>query len=631
MDSQNETRHSKENICQLISSNTIEAVKSKMEVVDVVSSFIKLKKNGANYTGLCPFHNEKTPSFTVSKEKGIYKCFGCGNSGDAIKFLVEKENLDYIGAIKWLANKYNIEVEEDGKDPIKPQPRLQKISDELVEGFAKRGISNDTLLRFKITETTEWMPGAKAEVRATCFNYYRGEELINIKFRAKNKDFKLAKDAELIFYNLNALENEKVAVIVEGEFDCLTMHECGIYNSVSVPNGAAKGAQKLPYLDNCYHYFTKIEKIILAVDNDEPGLMLREELGRRLGKERCFWVNYPEGCKDANEVLLKHGKDAVIELVENATAWPIEGIIHVEDLDEEVVDYYENGYPKGAKAHIQGFDNYVSFVPGQMTMITGIPGHGKDEFLNWILIGLARYENWPFAICGFEEPPSINITKLQEKFTGKAFDFRRDPGHRMNESEFRNSFFFLKKYFYYINLQMVGATGKAILDKAAELVMRYGIKGLVINPWNCLEHLKDNGQSETEYVSQFLTTLLNFAVKHGVHIFLVAHPTKINKDKNTKKYDVPTLYSISGSAHFYNKTYNGLCIYRDTETNIVDVYIQKVKWSWLGKLGFCTFSYDTMTRQYTNIGESHPSTESPFNNYKPTGINWGDGDEAQPF
>lgn len=581
-----------------------------MSVVEVIGDFIKLKKNGVNHVGLCPFHSEKSPSFTVSKEKQIFKCFGCGKGGDSIDFLIEHQNLDYIGAIKWLANRYSIEIEEDGRELVKPVARLEKVGSEFIAGFEKRGISNQTLLRFKITEAIEPMPLSKAEVKTICFNYFRGEDLVNIKFRCRTKDgkkdFKLAKDAELIFYNINALENEKVAVIVEGEFDCLTMHECGIYNSVSVPNGAATGSQKLKYLDNCYRYFSKLDKIILAVDNDEPGQALREELGRRLGKERCFWVHYPEGCKDANEVLLKHGKDAVREIVENCTPWPIEGIIHVEDLYEEVVDFYENGYPKGAKAHIQGFDNYLSFVPGQMTMITGIPGHGKDEFFNLIAIGLARYENWKFAVCGFEEPPAINVTKLQEKFTGKAFDFRKDPSHRMSETQFVHSIGFISEMFYYINLQMVGATGAAILAKAAELVMRYGIKGLVINPWNCLEHLKQPGQSETEYVSEFLTTLLNFAVKYGVHIFLVAHPTKINKDKNTKKYEVPTLYSISGSAHFYNKTYNGITVYRDQETNIVDVYIQKVKWSWLGKQGFCTFSYDTFTRQYTNIGESHP-------------------------
>ena len=466
----------------------------------------------------------------------------------------------------------------------------------------------------------QWMPDWQSEVKVICFNYYRGDELINIKFRSKGKtkpkDFYAPKDAEQIFYNINAIENEDTAVIVEGEIDCLSMYEAGIFNCVSVPNGASKGVQKLQYLDNCYQSFSGLKKIIIAVDNDTPGNLLKEELGRRLDKERCYLVQYPEGCKDANEVLIKHGNQGLLDLVANAKQWPIEGIIHVEELDEEVVEFYENGYPKGTSAHIDNFDNYCTFLPGQITTITGIPGHGKDEFTNLIMTGLAKFENWSFGICNFEEPPAVHVTKLQEKYTGKAFDFRRDPKHRINETEFIQSFAFLKKYFYYINMQMVGATIPAILEKGADLVNRYGIKGLLVNPWNCLEHLKAAGQSETDYVSECMTSLLNFGVKYGVHIFLVAHPTKMFKDEKTGKYKVPSLYNISGSAHFFNKTYNGLCVYRDYDTNIATVYIQKIKWYWLGKLGWVAFSYDTMIRQYMSISESHPEPKNYYETEK---------------
>jgi len=604
----------------MISSNTIEQVKAKMNIVEVVGEFVKLKKQGANLIGLCPFHNEKTPSFTVSNVREIYKCFGCGKSGDAIEFLKAHKAMDYVQAVTWLANRYGIEVEETGTDYVKPSPRLEKISLEFITGFEKRGISNDTLLRFKITEAIEWMPGAKKEVKALCFNYYRKDELVNIKFRAKGKDFKLAKDAELIFYNIDALENENVAVIVEGEFDCLTMHECGIYNCVSVPNGAAKGNQKLQYLDNCWQSFEKIEKIILAVDNDEPGNILREELGRRLGKERCLQVTYPEGCKDANEVLLKCGKEAVKTMVNTAKEWPLEGIIHVEDLFEEIVDFYMDGYPTGAVARINDFDDHLSFVAGQMTMVTGIPGSGKDEFLNLITTGLARYEDWKFGIVGFEEPASITVTKLQEKLTGKSFAFRHNPNDRMSEDEFKWSLNFIKDHFYFINAEQIGADPEIILKKSGQLVKKYGINGLILNPWNCFEHNKKDGQSETEYISASLTRINNFDVKYGVHTFLVAHPTKIEKDKNTGKYKVPTLYNISGSAHFFNKTYNGICVYRDFDTNIVDVYIQKVKWSWLGKIGFCSFNFNTATRQYIPVSGNTGSNQyqpATFSNLPP--------------
>ena len=125
----------------------------------------------------------------------------------------------------------------------------------------------------------------------------------------ENQGFELECEAishrtELIFYNLDAVKDEKVVYVVEGEIDALSLHEAGVYNVVSVPNGASKGNQKLEYLDNCWKYFEDKERIVLFTDGDEAGYALREELGRRLGFERCVKVNYPEGCKDANEILI---------------------------------------------------------------------------------------------------------------------------------------------------------------------------------------------------------------------------------------------------------------------------------------------------------------------------------------
>ncbi len=96
----------------MISSATIQQILSRIDIVDIVGSFIKLKKRGVNYLGLCPFHNERTPSFTVSPSKEIYKCFGCGRSGNSIGFLMEHEKFSYVEALKWLGAKYNITIEE---------------------------------------------------------------------------------------------------------------------------------------------------------------------------------------------------------------------------------------------------------------------------------------------------------------------------------------------------------------------------------------------------------------------------------------------------------------------------------------------------------------------------------------
>ncbi len=113
----------------MISQQTIQQILSRIDILDIVGSYVKLKKRGANYLGLCPFHNEKTPSFTVSPSKEIYKCFGCGKSGNSISFIMELEKYSYAEALRWLANKYNIEVEETEVSPEYRQ--LQQTADSL--------------------------------------------------------------------------------------------------------------------------------------------------------------------------------------------------------------------------------------------------------------------------------------------------------------------------------------------------------------------------------------------------------------------------------------------------------------------------------------------------------------------
>ena len=110
----------------MITQTTIQQILSRIDILDVIGSFVKLKKRGANYLGNCPFHNERTPSFTVSPSKEIFKCFGCGKSGNTISFIMEHEKLSYVEALRWLAARYNIEVEETERTP---EQKLQTVAD----------------------------------------------------------------------------------------------------------------------------------------------------------------------------------------------------------------------------------------------------------------------------------------------------------------------------------------------------------------------------------------------------------------------------------------------------------------------------------------------------------------------
>lgn len=584
----------------MISEETIDQVKDAINIKDVVDDYVKLKRSGSEWEACCPFHNERTPSFKVSPVKKIYKCFGCGKSGDAISFVMEHEKLAYIPAIQLLAKKYGIEVEEfEAKEFVKPIPRLEKLSQKSLEFLeAKRLISNNTLLRFNVTEAMEWMPQHSKEVLCICFNYYKDGELVNIKFRGPEKSFKLAKDAELILYNLDAIKGEKKAIIVEGEIDCLTLHECGIYPVVSVPNGTPpNGKFRLEYMDNCWQYFTDKEEVIIATDNDTVGRKLRDELARRIGVEKCKQVLFPEGCKDPNEILTKLGKDAVVEVFKAPIDWPLEGLYTSDEWGPEVDEYYLNGYPAGFKTKIPGFEELLSFYPGQLTTVTGTPQSGKSEFVDNIMTSLSMYEGVKWGVFSFEAPVPIHVSKLMEKFARKAFDIRKDPNHRMNKREYDYAKAQVKKYFHFGKISKLDVTMDGLLAKAAELVKAKGITGLLFDPWNCIEH-KNGPMSETLYILTCLNKLISFLEKYKVMGFLIAHPVKMNKDAKTGKYPIPTLYNIAGSAHFFNRTDNGFSVVRDLNTGQVDVYVQKVKLSWLGKIGFASFYYNTMTRQY---------------------------------
>ena len=290
----------------------------------------------------------------------------------------------------------------------------------------------------------------------------------------------------------------------------------------------------------------------------------------------------------------------MLQIIAGAKEIPLEGLMSMDEIYPIISDWYLNGYPKGAKAKIPGFDELMSFSLGQLTMVTGIPGHGKDEFVNLIMANLARFEDWSWGLCEFEETPPQTVSKLIEKFTGKSFDFRVNEDHRINVSEFEYGIGMVDKYFKFINTQEVETDIDGVLRMAEQMVKRYGIKGFRLNPWNWVESSRPAYMSETEFISNCLSKIILFSKRFQVHFILIAHTTKISKGLDGK-YLVPTLYSINGSANFFNKTHNGFVVYRHYDTNNVDVIIQKVKQSWLGTLGTCNFSYDTYTRQYLPI------------------------------
>jgi twinkle protein len=546
---------------------------------------IELKgKTSGNVKVVCPqcSHTRKKkndPCLSVNIDTGVYNCHNnCGFSGG-------------VATVKKIEKKvYAI--------PVKNNTNL---SDKTLAWFNERGISKSTVMRFNLTESKEFMPQVSAERNCINFNYYRKGELVNVKFRDGQKNFKMVKGAELVFFNLDALEDTEEIIITEGEIDAMSFYESGIYNVISVPNGASQGKQKLEYLDNCWSYFENVKKIIIATDSDQPGIALREELARRLGKERCWIFQYPDECKDANDILVKSGDPAVLkQALEYVKEYPVQGVTTVFEIEDRINNLYTNGYPKGLKIGFDSFDQLITWRAGEFTAFTGIPGSGKSEFADQIMVKLADIHEWKWAVFSAENQPNeIHFSKLAEKYIGKTF-YSVNEEYRINLQELQKAKEFINDAFFFVDIDEANITLDGLLAKARELVLRKGINGFIIDPWNYIEHKIGSGQTETQYISEALTKISRFCKINNVHIIVVAHPVKIQKEADGK-YKVATMYDIAGSAHWFNKIDNGVSVYRDFSTNIIDVHVAKIRFKFIGKLGMTQFEWDKFTGRYSEL------------------------------
>lgn len=474
-----------------------------------------------------------------------------------------------------------------------------KYSESFLKYFGSRGISESTLLKNKVSEGKEYMPQVGGERNTIQFNYYKENELINVKYRDGDKNFKLVKDAERIMYGLDDLKDCKEAIIVEGEIDKLSFYEAGFKNCVSVPNGASNLECK--YLKD---FPDNLEKVYIATDNDEPGRKLAEELSRRIGRDICYRVDFKD-FKDANEVIIEKNEKGLSDVIKKAKAYPLEGVLGVDSFNLDIDDLYSNGLQRGAVTGHTSFDRLFSFATSQLTVITGVPTHGKSNWLEHICMKLASQNDWKFGVFSPEHYPlQLHFSVLAEKFIGKSFR-KVTKYERMSKSELNHAKSFISDKFNWIRPDGDVFTIDAILESAAGLIKRHGIKGLIIDPYNKI-HAPIGSQSETQYINDFLTKLTIFKQKYDIHIFLVAHPRKMLK-KDNGLYDVPTLYDIAGSANFYNQVDNGITVYRNFETESTHVYVQKVKFRHIGELGEAVFKYNLQNGRY------HEFTEYPDN------------------
>tara|TARA_R110000868_G_C10960892_1_gene768478 strand:- start:1500 stop:3227 length:1728 start_codon:yes stop_codon:yes gene_type:complete len=521
------------------------------------------------------------PCLNVNVDKGVWHCWHCEWAG-TLKDGEDKKSVTYI----------------QPKVFKKPQFTPSALPQSVVDWFAGRGITSAVLERNRIAYSSVYFPQIEDEATAIRFPFYRDGEVVNIKSRDGRKNFRMEGGAERLLYKLDDLA--ETTIIVEGEIDALSCEEAGFKECVSVPDGAPAAntkdySSKFNFLAD--ERLETVKHWIIAVDNDEPGKKLEEELSRRLGIEKCSRVTWPQGCKDANDVLVKHGKETLYDCIKEAKPYPVEGIFSIFDVAENVDVLYRDGLPKGQSTGWRSVDAYYRVLPGLWTLVTGIPGHGKSEWLDGLCVNLAAANGWSIAIFSAENQPlEFHVSKLAEKYLGKPFN--TGPTERMTVDELASAKKWVGEHFYFI--YPAEPTLDAILNRAKVLVTRNGIRGLVIDPWNEIQHDRKDGVSETEHISLSLSKIRKFARAHNVHVWIVAHPKQLQKEKDGD-YPVPTPYDVSGSAHWRNKADQCIAVWRDqkkSESREVFVHVQKIRFRWTGQIGCATLLWDKVTGRY---------------------------------
>lgn len=553
--------------------------------------------DGQNKRIVCPSCNhlrkkkhEKTLSLTRDGDKILYQCWHCQLSGAV--------NMNKQPTKSSTKKTTPITVLTNTNTPV-------GIKQTQKQFLKSRGISEDTAKKYGILWEERGFNGVGTK-EAIGFPYHVNGKLQAVKWRSIDGKSFTQDGASRSLFGFDKLNINDLIVICEGELDALALYEAGIDCAVSVPNGAVMKVsnnkispeedKKFSYVWEVAEKLDAIKKIVLCCDNDESGKALTEELARRIGKNKVFLAEMPSEYKDANECLLSGGKEKLQKAVNNAKPYPLSSLYKSSHYESSVVELYDKGFMTGISTGFDNVDELFKIAGGQLSIITGIPSSGKSEFIDQLMINLARNEDWKFAICSFENPPDLHIAKLVEKYVGKSFF--SGSTQRMTEDERDNALRFVEEHFLFIDFTGgENPTIDSIIEKGIGAVRQMGCRGIVIDPYNYID--MDRSFSETDSISRMLTKVSQYAKAHDVHVFFVAHPMKLYPDSKGN-IPVPTGYNISGSASWFSKADVGITVHRE-ENNMVSVNCWKCRFKWIGKQGQTMLDYDVPTGVYSDM------------------------------
>lgn len=483
--------------------------------------------------------------------------------------------------------------------PIKPKldaPEEQGRPPSMYGWFEKRGISPETVDSFGIYGRLHRFPikDQWVEKPALVFPYRWRGEVVNRKYRSLDKEFMQDGGALRTLFNADAIEAPDEVIFVEGEMDVLACWEAGLRQVVSIPDGSPskrleeddpkRGDDKrFDALEECADALKDVKRIVIATDDDTPGGYLAEEFARRLGRLRCWRVTWPEGSKDSNDVLLKHGVDALQKCIAEAQPWPLEGIVNIRP--GQLSHFLRSGMgPRGLESGITAFDEIARLPagPGWLTVVTGLPSHGKTSVVRPWITYLAQKHDLGVVWCSPEDNQAETVAlEVARIIAGQPL---QEAGTYIPDSILSKAEEWISKRITFLqsNNPDVEMSLEWVLKRAEEAKRRHPRQLLLLDPFNEFEHQMGRNESETQYIGRWLRRLKAWGRAEGMSVLIVAHPKTQIKDPKTKRYPVVDGYDINGGANWNNKADLGLTVYR-AEEGYVEAHCWKARFKPFGK------------------------------------------------
>lgn len=476
----------------------------------------------------CPYckpnKKEKTNlnSFSINLRTGKFKCLrdSCGVMGNMIT--LSKDFGFSLGneIDEYYAPKRKFKSLKTPKDPVIPKP-------EAIAYLEGRGISERVAKEYEITVRTD-------DSKVLVFPFYdEVGQLQLVKYRRTDYDQEKHNgkewseaDCKPILFGMKQCKNFDRLIITEGQADSLSVAEAGIDNAVSVPTGA-KGFTWIPY---CWNWITQFKEIVVFGDCENGRITLLEDISKRF---KCKIKHVREedykGCKDANDILRKYGKEQVRKCVENAVIVPIKQVIplsKVENADPFKIPKIPTG--------IKQLDRllYGGFPLGGIVIITGKTGCGKSTFASQILINAISNGYKCFAYSG-------ELVNTQFKFGidfqiaggNSIFEYQNKWGDTMynlsNENRNAISNWYDEKLWIYDNSVIESDEQDELLKLVEKAVTQYQVKVILIdNLMTAMSLSPVSGSDQYERQAEFVNRISVLAKRYEVIIFLVAHKRK---------------------------------------------------------------------------------------------------------